>query len=47
MTRNLVISITSIVLLLHPKLAEKSLNAFRCIEIDDNMKVARFDTDFE
>jgi len=47
LTRNFVISMISILLLLHPKLAEQSLNSFRCIEVDNKMKVARFDTDIE
>jgi len=47
LTRNFVISMISILLLLHPKLTQESLNAFRCIEVDNNMKVARFDTDLE
>jgi len=49
MKRYLFISFISIVFLLHPKLTEQSINAFRCLEIDDRddieyTKVSRMDT---
>lgn len=47
MTRNLVISFISIVYLLHPKLTEQSLGFFRCVEVDEDRRVARIDTDIE
>ena len=43
--RNLLVSFISIMFLLHPKLIEQSLNTFRWVRIDEEMYVARFDTD--
>ncbi|CAI2366741.1 unnamed protein product [Moneuplotes crassus] len=45
--RNLTISFISIVFILHPKLTESSINAFRCVKIDDHMYSARIDTDID
>ncbi|CAI2361155.1 unnamed protein product [Moneuplotes crassus] len=44
MKRNLIITFITIVFILHPKIAERSINIFRCIEIDENTKVALIDT---
>ncbi len=46
-TRNLVISFITIIFLLHPKLAERSIGIFKCVEIDDGYSVARMDTNME
>jgi len=43
MKRNLVISFVSIIFLLHPKLAEQSVNAFRWLEVDNGYDVSRMD----
>ncbi|CAI2363468.1 unnamed protein product [Moneuplotes crassus] len=45
--RNLVISFITIVFLLHPKLAEKSISMFKCVEIDEGFKVSKIDTNIE
>jgi hypothetical protein len=45
--RNLVISFITIVFLLHPKLTERSISAFKCVEIDNGYSVARIDTNLE
>lgn len=45
--RNLVISFMTIVFLLHPKMTEKSLNIFKCVEIDDGYSVVKIDTNIE
>ena len=47
LVRNLVISFISILFLLHPKLAEKSIGVFNCVEIDKGVKVTQIDTDIE
>ena len=47
MVRYLVISFVSIVFLLHPKLTEQSINSFRCVKIDEGVKIARMDSDIE
>ena len=39
--RNIAISFISIMLLLHPTLAENSLSIFQCVEIDDNESKVR------
>ncbi|CAI2378198.1 unnamed protein product [Moneuplotes crassus] len=44
-TRNLIISFISILFLLHPKLAQESINLFRCVQIDEGVLKARIDTD--
>ncbi|CAI2379095.1 unnamed protein product [Moneuplotes crassus] len=43
--RNLVISFISILFILHPKLTESSINAFRCISFEEESYAARIDTD--
>ena len=45
--KNLMISFITILFLLHPKLTEQSINVFRWITIDDDFKIARFDTQLE
>ncbi|CAI2368076.1 unnamed protein product [Moneuplotes crassus] len=45
--RALVISFITVVFVLHPKLTEKSISLFKCIEIDEGYKVARIDTNLE
>ncbi|CAI2374797.1 unnamed protein product [Moneuplotes crassus] len=45
LTKNLTISYISIIFLLHPKLTRESLNMWRCVEIDDDVKVARYNMD--
>ena len=45
--RNLVISFITVVFLLHPKLTERSISIFKCVEIDEGYKVAKIDTNIE
>lgn len=45
--RNIVISFISVVFLLHPKLTERSVSLFKCVEIDDGFKVVSMDTTIE
>ncbi|CAI2360923.1 unnamed protein product [Moneuplotes crassus] len=47
LTRNIVITFITIVFLLHPKLTERSISMFRCIEIDEGYSVAEIDTNLE
>ena len=47
MTKHLVITFITIVFLLHPKLAEKSINMFKCIQIDSQTSVTIMDTDIK
>ena len=47
MTKHLVVTFITIVFLLHPKLAEKSINMLRCIQIDSQTSVTIMDTDIE
>ncbi|CAI2377172.1 unnamed protein product [Moneuplotes crassus] len=42
--RNLIISLVTIIFILHPKLAERSISIFRCVSIDEGVQVARIDT---
>ncbi|CAI2376021.1 unnamed protein product [Moneuplotes crassus] len=41
------ISFISIIFMLHPKLTEAGINAFRCIKIDEDIYAVRMDTDLE
>lgn len=45
--RNFVISFISVVFLLHPKLTERSISIFKCVEIDNGYSVAKIDTNLE
>ncbi|CAI2362506.1 unnamed protein product [Moneuplotes crassus] len=47
MKRALAISFITIIFILHPKLTEKSISMFKCIEIDEGYSVARIDTNIE
>ncbi|CAI2362983.1 unnamed protein product [Moneuplotes crassus] len=45
--RNLTISFISVVFLLHPRLTQAGINIWRCVKIDEDVEVARFDMSFE
>ncbi|CAI2377304.1 unnamed protein product [Moneuplotes crassus] len=45
--RNLIVSLTSIMFILHPKLTEAGINAFQCVTADKTLRFVRIDTDIE
>ena len=45
--RNIAISFISIILLLHPTLADNSLGIFQCVEIDDGISKVRIYTEMD
>ncbi|CAI2372838.1 unnamed protein product [Moneuplotes crassus] len=47
LTKNLIVTFISIIFLLHPRLTQESINIWRCMEIDNGVKVARFDMDIQ
>ena len=45
--RNIAISFITIIFLLHPKLAERSIGIFKWIELEEGFSVVKFDTNLE
>ncbi|CAI2368933.1 unnamed protein product [Moneuplotes crassus] len=47
LAKNLIVSFICIIFLLHPRLTQEGINIWRCMEIDNGVKVARFDMDIQ